>query len=175
MNSFFGHKLNTYCSISLIGHLNFSFVLPILLVRSDCMSFEDELKALRKGQETINTRLSRIEGFLAGTQGYQAPAYPRPMTKSECERLGGEWDPDTGKCTLEESVVVEAAPKNKEDCEKAGGVWDDDKKVCKISREALQSFRAPIVGVLPTSTPSISSDEAKANALIEKIVGKKKD
>ena len=147
----------------------------IIRIFGDRMSFEDELKRLMKGQETMNLRLSRIEGFLAGTQNYQAPSVPRPMTKAECEKLKGTWDPDTGKCTLEESVVIEAAPKNKEDCEKAGGVWDDDKKVCKISREALQSFRAPIVGVLPTSTPSISSDEAKANALIEKIVGKKKE
>ena len=150
-------------------------LLDILLVRSDRMSFEDELKRLRKGQETMNLRLSRIEGFLVGTQGYQAPSVPRPMTKAECEKLKGTWDPDTGKCTLEESVVI-ASPMTKEACEKAGGTWDDEKKTCKLP-EGTQSFRGilPTVGVLPTSTPTLTSDEAKANAIIEKIVGKKKE
>jgi len=139
------------------------------------MSFEDELKRIRKGVETINARLTHLEGFLAGTQNYQAPSVPRPMTKAECEKLKGTWDPDAEKCTLEESVVVAAeVPKTKEACEEAGGTWDENKKVCKLSKEALESFRGILPsaqGVLPTRTPTISPEEAKANALIKKIIG----
>ena len=138
------------------------------------MSFEDELKRIRKGQETTNKRLAYIEGFL-GAQGYQAPSYPRPMTKVECEKLGGEWDPDTGKCALEESVVIAVElPKTKEACEEAKGTWDEEKKVCKLSKEALESFRGILPraqGVLPTRTPTTSPEEARANALIKKITG----
>lgn len=146
------------------------------------MSFEEVLENLTNGQEEvkeaiqkIETRLTHLEGFLAGTQGYTPPAYGKPMTKAECEKLGGTWDEDTEKCTLTESVVVAAElPKTKEACEEAGGTWDEEKKVCKLSKEALESFRGILPsaqGVLPTRTPTISPEEARANALIKKITG----
>ena len=137
------------------------------------MSFEDELRRIRQGQDAVNTRLDYLERFL-GAQGYQPPTYAKPITKAECERLGGKWDEDTGKCELTESVVAIELPKTKEACEKAGGTWDEKKNFCKLSKEAIESFRGILPsaqGVLPIAGVGIDPDEAKANALIKKIVG----
>lgn len=135
------------------------------------MSFDDEMRRLREAQESMNTRLDHLVNFLMGTQGYTPPPYAKPMTEAACKKIGGTWDPDTGKCTLTQSVVVAAVPTTKEACEKAGGKWEDGK--CVMPEEATEAARGilPTGGVLPSSTPIISSDEAKASEIIKRIKG----
>jgi len=64
-------------------------------------------------------------------------------------------------------IGVQNAPTNKEDCEKLNGVWDEENKTCKLpekKEEVLQSL-----AILPTSGPSLSSGEMRAESFRKKL------
>lgn len=120
------------------------------------MSFETTLENLTKKADELGERLSiieyrlgNLEGFMQAKQNYQPPAY--------------------GKTPKYPPI------KTKEQCEKLGGTWNDEEKACKLPKEKEEALEAFFgggkVGILPTSTPSVSSAEARANELLKKIIG----
>lgn len=64
-------------------------------------------------------------------------------------------------------------PTTKSECEAQGGTWDDIKEICKLPKEATESFNLENIAILPTSQPTKTGSELRADHFRKKLLGDK--